>query len=66
MPQVQPLTDQDPMPFGIHKGKPMEKVPASYLDWLHGQPWISSWPRVLAYIEANRKVIDEELGEDEE
>jgi hypothetical protein len=28
------LTDQDPMPFGTHSGKPMEKVPASYLLWL--------------------------------
>lgn len=28
------LTDTSPMPFGVHKGKPMEKVPASYLHWL--------------------------------
>lgn len=28
------LTDQSPMPFGKHKDKPMEKVPASYLLWL--------------------------------
>lgn len=28
------LTDQSPMPFGKHKGQPMEKVPADYLLWL--------------------------------
>lgn len=28
------LNDQDPMPFGCHKGTPMEKVPASYLLYL--------------------------------
>jgi Putative quorum-sensing-regulated virulence factor len=28
------LQDTDPMPFGKHKGKPMQDVPASYLHWL--------------------------------
>jgi uncharacterized protein (DUF3820 family) len=28
------LADNDPMPFGNHKGVPMEEVPASYLLWL--------------------------------
>ncbi len=28
------LTEQSPMPFGVHRDKPMEKVPASYLLWL--------------------------------
>jgi len=27
-----PLTDADIFPFGTHKGKIMEKVPAGYLD----------------------------------
>ena len=32
------LEDTDPMPFGEHAGKPMLKVPASYLHylWTHG------------------------------
>lgn len=55
------LTDQDPMPFGAHKGKPMEEVPASYLDWLRGQDWLSQWPAVADYIERNASVIDWEL-----
>jgi uncharacterized protein (DUF3820 family) len=31
---MQTLSDTDPMPFGQHKGKPMQDVPASYLHWL--------------------------------
>ena len=28
------LKDTDPMPWGKHKGIPMQDVPASYLHWL--------------------------------
>ena len=28
------LQDTDLMPFGKHKGEPMQDVPASYLHWL--------------------------------
>lgn len=57
-----PLKDKDRMPFGAHKGKPMEKVPAEYLDWLSDQDWLGkSWPAVKAYIDHNRAVIDKEL-----
>ena len=31
---MKPLSDTDPMPFGKHKGEPMQDVPASYLHWL--------------------------------
>lgn len=31
---MKPLTDLDPMPFGKHKGVPMQDVPASYLHYL--------------------------------
>lgn len=33
------LTDSDLMPFGTHKGKPLEKVPAGYLLWLWDDGW---------------------------
>lgn len=59
------LTDNSPMPFGKYRGRKMKEVPASYLDWLHGQPWIEDWGEVLAYIQANRKVIDQELADKE-
>jgi hypothetical protein len=57
-----PLKDRDLMPFGEHKGKQMKDVPAGYLDWLDGQDWLPKrWPRVKAYIDHNRAVIDKEL-----
>ena len=31
------MTDQDPMPFGIHKGKAMANVPDSYLFWIYNR-----------------------------
>jgi len=31
---MKPLEDLSPMPFGKHKGAPMQDVPASYLHWL--------------------------------
>ena len=55
------LTDRSPMPFGKYKGRPMNTVPAKYLDWLHDQPWIDDWYLVKDYIERNRTVIDQEL-----
>lgn len=63
MSEIKKLTDQDPFPYGVHKDKPMEKVPASYLDWVIDQPWINKWPEVVEYIERNRKAIDKELKE---
>ena len=57
------LRDEDKMPLGKFKGIPMKDVPASYLDWLHGQTWVKDWPEVLGYIEANRALIDKELEE---
>lgn len=34
--------DDTPMPFGKHKGKRLEDVPASYLLWLWDDGW---WQR---------------------
>jgi uncharacterized protein (DUF3820 family) len=59
---VKQLTDSDPFPFGVHKGKPMEKVPGKYLDWVQDQPFLKDrFPEVLAYIEKNRASIDWEI-----
>ena len=33
MTTYEPLDDLSPMPFGKHKGTPMQDVPASYLHW---------------------------------
>ena len=60
------LTDDDPFPFGCHKGKRMQDVPAQYLDWLRGQKWLNKWPTVADYIERNAKVIAFELEQEAE
>lgn len=57
------LTDADPMPFGAHKGRPMEHVPASYLLWIRDQDWITTWPDVLLYIDENWDAIVAESEE---
>lgn len=31
------FTDTDLMPFGKHKGEPLQDVPARYLAWLYGE-----------------------------
>ena len=43
----------------------MKDVPSNYLDWIIGQTWISKWPRVKAYIEANKKSIEEDISDEE-
>lgn len=55
--------DDEPFPFGRHKeqGHTFSQVPARDLDWMAGQPWIGRWPKVVAYIEANRAAIDKDL-----
>ena len=31
--------DETVMPFGVHKDKTFDQIPASYFDWLVGQAW---------------------------
>lgn len=57
------LTDESPFPFGVHKGKKMENVPASYLDWFDGQDWSKDWPLVKAYVKKNRAVLNMEIDQ---
>ena len=66
------INDSSKMPFGTHRDKIMEKVPAGYLDWLHGEfhkkqregiILNKNEKDVLEYIEKNRHIIDIELEE---
>jgi len=50
---MKPLTDLDPMPFGMHKGKPMQEVPVKYLHWLWSQPSRDGSNPVIAYVRQN-------------
>lgn len=51
------MDDQTPMPFGKHKGKKMEDVPASYLLWLRDQ---GTGGEVGQYIEDNMTALQQE------
>ena len=55
------LADTDPMPFGKHKGQPMEEVPASYLHWLWSQGLDKDRTSSVGdYIRRNLNVLKEE------
>ena len=55
------LSDLDPMPFGKHKGVPMQDVPASYLHWLwsDGKKHDVQCP-VADYIRRNLHALEQE------
>ncbi|WP_430811292.1 MULTISPECIES: putative quorum-sensing-regulated virulence factor [unclassified Carboxylicivirga] len=62
------LTDNDPMPYGKHQGKPMIDVPASYLMWLWENNKVKKTSggtrnAVYWYIHENLDVIEKELNE---
>lgn len=60
-----PLDDLSPFPFGMHKDKPMQDVPAKYLLWLwnegmdslYGMPLITNRYQVADYIGKNMTAI---------
>jgi hypothetical protein len=56
------LDDSDEMPFGKHKGKRMEDVPASYLHWLwfNGLKQETDSSQVADYIERNLSALQSE------
>lgn len=59
------FTDSDQMPFGKHRGKKMEDVPASYLHWYYheckqnGCSTPDAW-RVFNYIVENKSALIQE------
>ncbi len=48
------------MPFGKHRGTPMQDVPAAYLHWLYHQPGFDRSSPVGAYIANNRSALEME------
>lgn len=54
------LKDTDPMPFGMHKGKPMQDVPAKYLHWLYISSPHSGDSPVFDYIRRNLDALKQE------
>lgn len=53
------LQDDDPMPFGKHKGEPMEDVPVGYLHWLwhNGMKSKTKESDVAEYIQRNMSAL---------
>ena len=43
--------DDDPFPFGKHKGEPYGDLPDDYYQWLSTWEGIEGWPQIQAYIE---------------
>lgn len=56
------LNDSSPMPFGKHKNKKMEDVPASYLIWLYDNNKCTD--EVRAYVEDNLDVLNHQIQEE--
>lgn len=59
------LQDTDLMPFGKHRGVPMQDVPARYLHWLwteHGGKDHGKEP-VISYISRNISALQKEYSD---
>lgn len=56
------LEDTDPMPFGLHKGIPMQDVPAKYLHylWTNGMKSETKTSNVADYISRNIQALKQE------
>lgn len=57
------LSDESLMPYGIHKGKKMANVPASYLIWLYDNNKCDK--AIKWYIERNMDALQLELKQQE-
>jgi len=51
------------MPFGKHQDECLGDIPASYLLWFADQDWSKKYPDILAYIEKERKTLEQEAKE---
>jgi len=60
----EPMTGDDEMPFGKHKGEKLDDVPAEYLLWLWEQEWTKTkWRSLFAYLEDCKEALEQEVGE---
>jgi uncharacterized protein (DUF3820 family) len=55
------VTDNTPMSFGQHKGKPMANVPAVYLLYIFNKGWVHD-PGVKQYILNNLDALKAEAA----
>jgi hypothetical protein len=59
------MDDSTPMPFGMHKGKPLVDVPPSYLLWAYDN-LRNMDPELRQYIDDNREALETEAGTDDD
>jgi len=60
----EPMKGDDKMPFGKHKDKELDDVPAEYLLWMWEQEWVErKFPALYAYLEKVKDALEEEVGE---
>ena len=58
------MTDRQPtMPFGKHKGKEFDDVPADYLMWLYNKPNNNLRGPLKEYIDANLDSLQQEAAD---
>ncbi|RMZ60042.1 hypothetical protein D1632_10650 [Chryseobacterium nematophagum] len=57
------MEDTDIMPYGLHKGKQMQDVPAEYLLWLYEEEKCTG--PVKEYIKDNLQVLEIEIERNE-
>lgn len=54
-------SDEDPIPFGKHKGKKLKDVPADYLLWFADHPTLpKGYPGLALYVRRVREVLEAE------
>jgi uncharacterized protein (DUF3820 family) len=62
MSELNELNDESLMPLGVHKGKRMEEVPASYLIWYRENAKSPNKP-LMDYILDNWQVLQKQKNE---
>jgi uncharacterized protein (DUF3820 family) len=58
--EYKPLTDLDLMPWGKHKGTPLQDVPASYFHWLWVNGKNAEKSPMAQYIRENLNALKQE------
>lgn len=58
------FTDETPMPWGMHKGKALANVPASYLIWLYENQ--KAFGKLAYYIHRNMSVLRADAAKEQQ
>lgn len=52
-----PFTEEDTMPFGKFKGRPLKEVPEDYLIWVYTESDIAEKVRLFKYIDQDLPLL---------